>query len=102
MNNVYIEYLDEITQDDLVTAKKIEADDKLILLTGDEPYMPCSYFYFLRDLNVEPEFVTIENTILITGCSEPTRQETSISYHPMKLTEILTTAHLRLQKERSR
>lgn len=52
MNNVYIAYLDEITQDDLVTAKKIEADDKLILLTGDEPYMPCSYFYFLRDLNV--------------------------------------------------
>lgn len=67
MNNVYIAYLDEITQDDLVTAKKIEADDKLILLTGDEPYMPCSYFYFLRDLNVEPEFVTIENNILITG-----------------------------------
>lgn len=64
MNNVYIAYLDEITQDDLVTAKKIEADDKLILLTGDEPYMPCSYFYFLRDLNVEPEFVTIENNIL--------------------------------------
>ena len=101
MNNVYIAYLDEITQDDLVTAKKIEADDKLILLTGDEPYMPCSYFYFLRDLNVEPEFVTIENNILITGFMLGL-QETSISYHPMKLTEILTTAHLRLQKERSR
>ena len=45
MNNVYIAYLDEITQDDLVTAKKIEADDKLILLT--ETNLTCHAAIFI-------------------------------------------------------
>lgn len=67
MNTIYVAYLDQINQDDLVLAKQIGSDDRLLLLTGTDPYMPCDFYYYLRDLNVEPEFATFENSMLITG-----------------------------------
>lgn len=67
MNNMYVAYLSEITEDDLVAAKKIDKGDRLLLFTGEDASMPCSYFLYLKALKITPEFMPDINSQMILG-----------------------------------
>lgn len=61
--NIYVMKMNEVTTDDLVAAKNISKNNRLLLLTDEVGTMTCFLYPLLTSLKVTPEFIPLNEDI---------------------------------------
>lgn len=58
--SLYIMKINELSERDLLDAANISKSNRILLITGSDGMMPCSFFSYLSELQVVPEFFQID------------------------------------------